>query len=172
MITEVEFKKAFDQAVHSFLLEEIRRRSLANKIGEVKVFGKGSKLVVEREGEPPIEIEPKEHTAKAILRKEYILHSDFDMIGAFFETLATKMADQQNRAIIEELVTHAGTKIDAKGDILGGLIEAAKQMRKKGYVPEAPALIANREVLSKLRKALEDDPERAELLRKLLSKEE
>jgi len=171
MITEVEFKKAFEQAVQSFLKDEIRRKSLANKIGEVKVFDKGSKLVVEREGEPPIELEPKEYKAKAMLRKEYILHSDFDMIRTLFETLATKMADQQNRAIIKELETHAGTQIDAKGDILGGMIEAAKQMRKKGIVPEKPALIASSDVLNKLKKALEDDPERAKLLKKLLSKE-
>jgi len=172
MITEVEFKNAFKRAVHSFIKKEIRRKSLANKIGEVKVFDKGSKLVIERDGESPIELEPKKHEAKAMLKNEYIRHSDFDMIRTFFETLANKIADQENKSIIKELETHAGTKINAKGDILGGMIEAAKQFRKKGIVPEEPVLIASTAVLNKLKKALEDDPERAELLRKLLSKEE
>jgi len=169
MITEVELKSVFDQAVHSFLREEIERKSLANKIAEVKVFDKGSKLVVEREGEPSVELEPKEYTSKAIIRKEYILHSDFDMIRVFFETLATKMADQQTNALIEEMKTHAGLQVDAKGDILGGLIEAAKQLRKKGHDPDF-VLIINPKLLNKLAKALERDPERAELLKKLLSK--
>ena len=169
MITEVELKEVFDQAVHSFLFEEIRRKSLASKIAEVKVFDKGSKLVIEREGEPPIEIEPKEHTSKALIRKEYILNSDFDMIRVFFETLAIKMADQETKALIEEMKTHAGHKVDAKGDILGGLIEAAKQLRKEGHDPDF-GLIINSKLLNKLAKALERDPERAELLRKLLSK--
>jgi len=172
MITEVEFKNAFKHAVQLFLKEEIRRKSLANKIGEVKVFDKGSKFVVEREGKPPVELEPKKYEVKAVLKNEYVRHSDFDMIKVFFETLSNKMVDQQDQATINELAAAAGTKIDAKGDILGGMIEAAKQMRKKGIVPEKPLLIVSPDVLDKLKKALDDDPERAKLLRKLLSKEE
>lgn len=170
MITEVELKETFDQAVHSFLFEEIRRKSLADKIGAVRVFNKGSKLVVEREGEPSLEIEPKEHTSNALIRNEYISGSDFDMIRAFFETLATKMADQETKAMIEEMQTHAGTKVDAKGDILGGLIEGAKQMRKKGHIPDT--IIVHPKLLGKLEIALKEDPERAELLKRLLDKEE
>jgi len=170
MIAENELKAAFDKAVHSFLLKEVRRKSLANKVGEVTVFDKGSKLVIEKEGKLPIEIEPKEHTSKALIRNEYIRHSDFDMIREFFDTLATKMADQETKSIIEEMQTHAGTKVDAKGDILGGLIEAAKQLRKQGGSPDL-ILIIHPKQHAELVKALERDPRRAELLKKLLSKE-
>ena len=169
MITEVELKKAFDQAVHVFLREEIRRKSHANEIAQVKVFDKGSKLVIERDGEPSIEIEPKEHTSKALIRNEYILVSDFDMIRAFFETLATKMAENETKAIIEEMKSHAGHTVDAKGDILGGLIEAAKLLRKQAYGPDLVLIIDPRQHL-KLQEAMKKDPERAELLKKLLSK--
>lgn len=169
MITEIELKEAFNQAVHSFLFREIRRKSLANKVTEVKVFDKGSKLVVEREGKQPIEIEPKEHASKALIKNEYILYSDFDMIKTFFETLATKAADQETEAIIEEMKSHAGHEVDAKGDILGGFIEAAKLLREKGYGPDLVLIIHPKQHL-KLIKALEKDPERAELLKKLLSK--
>lgn len=171
MITEVELKEAFDQAVHTFLFEEIRRKSLGNKISEVKIFDKGSKLVVEREGEPPIELDPEEHTSKALIRNEYVLASDFDMIRVFFDTLATKMADQQTKAIIEEMKTHAGHKVDAKGDILGGLIEAAKLLRKQGHGPDLILIIHPKQHL-KLLEAIKKDPKRAELLKKLLSKQE
>jgi len=169
MITEFDLKKAFDQAVHSFLLEEIDRKSLAREIADVKVFDKGSKIVVEREGGPTVEIEPKMYTSKLLLSREYIRRSDFDMIRAFFETLATKMADQETKAIIEEMQTHAGTTIDAKGDILGGLIEAVRQLKKQGHDPDL-VLIIHPEQYKKLVKTMEEDPKRAELLKNLLSK--
>jgi len=171
MITESRFKEAFDRAVHSFLNEEIERRSLASKISTVKTFDKGSKLIVERSGEEPIELEPKEYVSSAIIRNEYIRLSNFDMIRAFFQTLATKMADQQTGSIIEEMITHAGTKIDARGDILEGLIEAAKKLRENGHGPDL-VVIMNPDLQMKLIESMQKNPERAELLRKLLSGEE
>lgn len=170
MIQNVELERAFDEAIHSFLLEEIERKSIASKIAQVTVFDKGSKVIIEREGEAPIEIEPKEYSSRTLIRKEYIIHSNFDMIRALFESLATKMADKRDRAMIEELATHAGTEIDAKGDVLGGLIEAVTEMQKKGHSPDT--IIASPDFVRKLHKALEEDPERAESLKKLLSGKE
>lgn len=171
MITEVELVELVNQAVHSFLLEEIERKSLARKIAEVKIFAKGSKIVIERAGKSSVKIEPKQLVSKAMIRKEYILNSDFDMIRAFFQTLATKMANQESKAIIKEMKDHAGLHVDAKGDILGGLIEAAKQLRKHGHDPKGRAcLIISQKTAIELEKALKRDPKRAKLLRKLLSK--
>jgi hypothetical protein len=91
------------------------------------------------------------------------------MVRAFFETLATKMADRETQEIIDEMVAHAGTQINAKGDVLGGIIEAVKEMKKKGHDPDT--IIANPETLRKLQIAMEANPEKAQLLRKLLAKE-
>lgn len=85
MLTEVGLVKVFDQAVRSFLLKEIERKSLAREIAEVKAFDFGSKFVIEKEGAPPIEIEPQELQSRATLANEYIKHSDFDMVGRFLK---------------------------------------------------------------------------------------
>ena len=168
MLAEAELKKAFSKAVNSFLLREIERRSLAREVAEVKPFDLGGRLVIEREGAPPIEIEPQKFTSQATLPNEYVRHSDFDMIRGFYESLASKMASLESQAMIREMSTNAGTKIDAKGDILGGFIEAAKQMREKGHLKDLK-IIASREVINKLGRALQEDQERAKLLKKLLS---
>lgn len=81
------------------------------------------------------------------------------------------MAAQESEAMIREMNTHAGTTIDAKGGVLGGFIEAAKQMREKGHV-SGLKIIASTEVVNKLGKALQEDQERAKLLRRLLSGED
>jgi hypothetical protein len=168
MLTETEFNKAFKKAVNSFVLREIERKSLARQIAEVKPFDLGGELVIEREDAPRIEVEPQEFTSYATLPNEYVRQSDFDMIRAFFENLAHKMANLESQAMIREMTTKAGTKIDAKGDILGGFIEAAKQMREKGNLGDLE-IIANQKVIDKLGRALQEDQERAKLLRKLLS---
>jgi hypothetical protein len=169
MITELELKKAFDEAVRTFMFEEIGRKSIGREISDVKFFDKGSKLVITREGKEQVEIEAKEHTVAATIGHEYLRNSDFDMVRAFFETLATKMADRETQEIIDEMVAHAGTQINAKGDVLGGIIEAVKEMKKKGHDPDT--IIANPETLRKLQIAMEANPEKAQLLRKLLAKE-
>jgi hypothetical protein len=79
MITETELKEAFDSAVQDFLINEIKSKSLAYKIGNVKVFDKGANFVVEKEGQTPVEIKTKEIIAKAVLRNEYLIKADFEM---------------------------------------------------------------------------------------------
>ena len=170
MISETDLQKEFDKAVHVFLKREIERRSMADKLTRVRVFDRGSKLVIEEEGKEPIEIIPKEHVSSAVIGNQYSRLSDFDMIKAFFEVFAQKMADQQTGSIIEELRTHAGHHVNAKGDILGGLIEAAKKLRESGSEPDL-VLIINPRDQEKLALAMMNDPKRAEILKKLLSEE-
>lgn len=170
MISETELQKEFDKAVHIFLKTEIERRSIADKIAQVRVFDRGSKLVIEEEGKESIEIIPKEHVSSAVIGNKYSRLSDFNMIKAFFEALAQKTADQQTGSVIEELRTHAGHQVDAKGDILGGLIEAAKKLRESGSGPDL-VLIIHPRLQEKLALAMMNDPKRAEILKKLLSEE-
>ncbi|MFA5364719.1 MAG: hypothetical protein WC325_06000 [Candidatus Bathyarchaeia archaeon] len=170
MISEAELKKEFDKAVHLFIKREIDRRSLANKLAQVRTFDKGSKLVIEREGKPPIELIPEKHVSGAVLRNQYSQLSDFDMIKVFFETLAQKMADQQTGSLIEEMTTHAGHIVNAKGDILGGLIEAAKKLRENGFGPDL-VLVLDPKLQEKLALAMMLDPDKAEVLRKLVSED-
>lgn len=80
------------------------------------------------------------------------------------------MADQQTGSVIEELRTHAGHQVEAKGDILGGLIEAAKKLRESGSGPDLVLIIQPR-LQERLALAMMNDPERAEILKKLLSEE-
>lgn len=187
MITDIELKKAFDKAVKSFLYDEIKRQSLADKIGTVEEFDDGDILIIERKNEPPIKIETKEYTSKSLIEDKYSLTSDFDMIRALFQNMADKLVNQQNTAIVEELEKHAGMNVDAKGDILGGVIEALEQMNAKGifspisiikgiqdpiiesrYFPDM--INGSKGIIEKLDKAIEDDSKKAEILKSLLSK--
>lgn len=168
MITEAELREAFNSAIQDFLITQIQSKSLAGQIGTVKVFDHGSNFVIEREKEAPIEIKTKEITAKAVLKNEYLRTADFDMVRGFFEHLSDKIAGAESRDIIETLKNNAGIQVDAKGDILGGLIESLRTMRKRG-IRGRPTLIISPEGMEKLRKAAEKDPERAKLLEKLAS---
>jgi len=166
MLTENELKEAFDAAVRAFLVREIERRSLARKISSVKVFDNGSNFVIEREGQKPVEIQTKEITAKAVLKNEYLRKADFEMVRGFFENLADQIANAENRDMIEALQNNAGIQVDAKGDILGGLIESLRIMRKRGLHGQ-PTLIISPEGMQKLKEAVEKDPERGRILEKL-----
>jgi hypothetical protein len=166
MITETELEEAFNSSVQDFLIKEIETKSLARHISSVKAFDKGSSFVVEREGEAPVEIQTKEVTAKAVLRNDYLRKADFEMVRGFFERLSDQIAGAESRDMIETLKNNAGIQVDAKGDILGGLIESLRTMRKRGF-HGAPTLIISPEDMEELKKATEKDPERAKILEKL-----
>ena len=170
MLTDDELRRAFDLGVRDFLMREIDKGSLARKISNVKVFDKGSSFVVEREGQTPVEIETREITAKAVLRNEYLRTADFEMVKAFFENLANQISNAESNSMLEELKNNAGVQVNAKGDILGGLIESLEIMRRRGF-HGPPTLIISHEGMEKLKEATDKDPERAKILKKLAEEE-
>jgi hypothetical protein len=170
MYIEDNYKQVFDRLVNAFILEEINHKGLAGKVGQVKYFDQGSKWIIERDNESPVVIEPKEYVSKAFIKNDAFVNSDFDTVRAFLENLADKMVDQQNKAIIEEMTKNAGLHVDAKGDILGGLIESAKQLRKIHGHDSDLLIIINPKQVEKLAKAMMDDPKRAEELKGLVLK--
>jgi hypothetical protein len=170
MISEEESKQVFSELARSFLFEEIRQKSLADKIAEIKIFDKGSTWYIEREGEPAIVLEPKEYVSSAFVKHESIINSDFDTVRAFYEILAKKMRDQQDKDLIQEMSEKAGLHVDAKGDILGGFIESAKQLREHNGYDDDLLLVISPEVGKKLSEALMKDPDRAKLFKELVNK--
>lgn len=132
----------------------------------IRYFDRGTKWIIERDGEDPIEFDLKEHTAKVLIKKENYIESNFEMIIAMFEHLADKISEQQFGEVIKTLQESAGHKIDAKGDFLGGLMEAVEKIQvEKG---SKPILILHPKMTEKLALEILKNPERAEKLRKLI----
>jgi hypothetical protein len=170
MINEFQLEKEMEKAINNFVKREIEKRSKVKEIAQIKYFDKGSKLLIERNGKAPIEIVPEKYVARAVLNNDYLRRSDFDMVKAFFSRLAEKMAEQQFNSLVEEMGTHAGHHVEAKGDILGGYIEAAKKLRENGYEDDL-ILIMDPKLQEKFALSMMLDPERAEILKKLVHKE-
>jgi hypothetical protein len=118
MIIEGELLEALDLAFKDFLLKKIRKKSLAYKTGRLKIFDKGSKLLIEREGDSPVEILTKKITARIVLKNEYLRNSDFGMVKEFFASISDKIVDAESAEIIEALQRNAGIQVNSKGDIL------------------------------------------------------
>jgi len=164
--SEWKFNKIFDEKIPKFLFKKLEEYSRVKEFVSVKYFDRGTKWIIEREGEDPIELNLQEHSAKVLIKKENYIESNFEMIIAMFEHLADKMAEQQFGEIIKTLQESAGHEIDAKGDFLGGLIEAVEKIQVKNG--SKPILILHPKMIEKLALEMLRDPERAEKLRKTI----
>jgi hypothetical protein len=170
LINEREIKQSFDRAVNTFIIEQIRKKSITEKIAKVKTFDRGSKWIIERKGAEPIVLEPKEHLVSGLIKDEAIINSDYEMVRASFENMADKLVNERDKEMLEEMRNKAGFKVDAKGDILSGLIEGAKKLREHNGYNDELILVISPEQSIKLKDALEKDPEKAKQFRELMSK--
>jgi len=165
-VTDARIEEEFSKFIEEFLSTYLDKHSLARKISVVRKIDRGSGMIIQMQNGQEIYFGLKEVTSGSFLKDEFIQNSDFDIIRQFLIRLADNIANEETTMVLEELGKSAGHKIDAKGDILGGLIEAAERMKSSGHSPDT--LILHPNGCRKLEDAIRKDPKRAEILKRLL----